>query len=243
MQAEQLIVASLAKAGVTPVGPIVSGHDTERPIYYVTLRVARDGSGKQAPSNHSLHTLSKELRALDVLVEFILTYEESKSVEQGLRATILHSHIDKIRNLFVSVHAAKADVWIEPKGSIEPESLKAIEDRAKAFLGLFEIELASLKLTTEEILPSKLALLTVIRQSAPASLTAITTELSHRKLTVPSRDWLDRRLDALRKSDQVVRLNTGEYALTQSSLKALGTAKNRSSPDISRLLALSKRGG
>jgi len=242
MQAEELVSHIVERAGLVPVGPVVSGRDSQSPIYYVTLRVARDASGKQVPSNRSLHAVANELKAQGITVEFILTYEESQDVERGLRATILHSHIDQIRNLFVSIQATRADVWIEPKGGIEADVLMAIHDRAEAFLRLVEIELSSVKLTTEEILPSKLALLTTIRHHAPASLTVIAADLGRRKLTVPSPDWLHRRLDALRRAGQVVRLGTGEYTLTEDSLKALGTAKNRTSPDIRRLLALSRRG-
>lgn len=241
MTSEAVILKVLSEADVTPVGSILSGKEGHS-VYFVTVAVSRDSSGKQIPTNAALHSAAKALGEAGVKVEFLLRYEEAEAIESGLRATILHSHIDHIRNIFVSFQFSKAKVWLEPKHPLEPALIIELEGRAQTFLALFDIELSELFLTTEQILPSKIAILTTIRQFAPASLTAIAVELHKRNLTVPSPDWLVRRLDSLRKSAHVVRLASGEFVLTTYSLHRLGTAKNRRSPDISRLLALAKRG-
>jgi hypothetical protein len=241
MASDELILTKLKAAELAPLGTIISGKE-DLPVYFVTLSVSRDSNGRQAPSNALLHSIARELRADGLAVEFLLRYENSEEIESGLRATVLHSHIDHIRNIFLTFESSNARVWLEPKHPLDMEVLRDIEDRTEKFLSLFDIELREILLTTEEILPTKLAMLTAIRQLAPASLTAIAFELHRRELTVPSPDWLVRKLDALRKSGHVVRLSGGEFALTRYSLHALGTAKNRLSPDISRLLALSKSG-
>lgn len=241
MSSENLIKAVLDAEGITPLGRIVSGADGTE-VYFVTVSVSIDAAGKQRPSNLVLHSISKVLEGAQIRAEFILRYEDAEKVESGLRATILHSHIDSVRNIFVSLNASSATVWLEPKQALSEIQLKEISIRAATFLALFDLKLDAVVLTTEQVLPTKLALLTVIRQLAPAGLTAIAHELSRRELPIPSSDWLVRRLDVLRKSGNVVRTEGGGFALTRLSLHVLGTSKDKQSPDIARLLALSRLG-
>lgn len=240
MHSEQTILDVLAREGLAPEGRIVFGGDTD--IAFVPIAIARDTSGRQIPANSTLHRLASLLGQLGVNVQFLLRHERSEEIELGLRATILHSHIDHVRNVFASLEPARARVWIEPKHTLTEDQLLEIKARAHAFLQLFDITLAAILLTTEELLPSKLAMLSVIRQLSPASLPDIAQELARRGLPVPSTDWLARRLDALRKSSDVVRQSGGTYVLTRGALHRLGTVKSRRSPDLSRLLALARRG-
>ena len=109
-------------------------------------------------------------------------------------------------------------------------------------MNLVGLKLGVVSLTTDEVLPSKLAILTIIRAEAPVAPQRILELLSAKGLSVPSMDWLSRQLDAYRKSGDVVRLATGSMALTKKALHVLGTKKNRASPDISRLLAMARGG-
>lgn len=238
---ESLIREEISAAGVTSVGRI-SSSDTERPVYFATVVVERDSDGKQKPSNRTLKAVRDALLAKGVLLEFLLRYENSEEVEAGLRATLLHSHIDQIRNAFFSFDAGRAHLWIEPKQALEQTAINAMIERAEAYLQLFDIRLGSTSITSDEVLPTKLSMLIAIRQLAPVTLTALAMELKSRGYEVPSSDWLLRKLDLIRKEGGLVRLASGEFALTRQSLHALGTAKNRQSPDISRLLALARRG-
>lgn len=241
MATEEFIIEALLNENLDPLGKVVVSHEEPQTVF-VTIAVARDSSGKQQPSNASLHLAAKRLRLRDINVQFLLRYEQSEEIESGLRATILHSHIEHIRNVFVSLASTKARLWIEPKHALNAVTIREIEERSQTFLNLFDIQLTEILLTSEELLPSKLALLTSIRQLAPANATEIAEELERRGLTIPSSDWLRRKLDILRKERDIVRLESGMYALTLHSLHTLGTAKNARSPDITRLLALAKRG-
>ncbi len=238
---ESLIKHALEQHALVSIGPIVSS-TSEQPVFFATIQVIRDSSGKQIPANRLLHSIRNDLLPHDVKLEFLLRYENSEEIETGLRATLLHSHIDHIRNIFASFDSSNAYLWIEPKHALEQSTVNELTKRAQAFLKLFDLSLSTVSITSEEVLPGKLALLTAIRFLAPATLTSTSIELARRGFKIPSADWLVRRLDGLRKAGNVVRLSSGEYALTQLSLHALGTSKNRSSPDVSRLLALARRG-
>lgn len=241
MPAEETILQALTAAGIQAAGSIISDSD-DPPRYFVPLAVSRDSNNRQIPSNRRLHDCSASLFDLGISVHFLLRDAEAMDAEIGLRATLLHSHIEDIRNVFLSVGPEAAHVWIEPKRLLAETTLSAISDRATRYLDLLGMALGSLSTTTDESLPSKLACMITVRQLAPASLTALSVELSRRGFTIPSAHWLAHRMDALRKGGKIVRLGNGEYTLSRHSLHSLGTSKNARSPDISRLLALAKRG-
>lgn len=242
MSDEQKIVEALQNQGLTLEGHIVSS-TSHIPTYFVTILVNRDSDGRQIPNNRILHSIKENLTNERISVEFLLRYADSEQIESGLRATLLHSHIDHIRNVFVSFESRNADVWIEPKHVLEESDINSLRSRAQTFLELFELKLTNLSVTSDEVLPTKYAILTTIRILAPASLSALSVELGRRGFKIPSPDWLVRRLDVLRKSGNIVRLAGGQFALTRLSLHTLGTAKNRRSPDVGRLLALARRDG
>ena len=241
MTALQAILDALSSDGLEPLGEIIPG-EGDTPTFYISVLVSRDAAGKQVPSNRRLHEIKKELSDKGVSVHFLLRYSDSEQVEAGLRATLLHSHIEHIRNIFASFDSAKANVWIEPKRALNPQTISEIHSRSQEYLKLVGLKLGVVSLTTDEVLPSKLAILTIIRAEAPVAPQRILELLSAKGLSVPSMDWLSRQLDAYRKSGDVVRLATGSMALTKKALHVLGTKKNRASPDISRLLAMARGG-
>ena len=85
-------------------------------------------------------------------------------------------------------------------------------------------------------------MLNAIRLLAPVSVEDLSAALVNRRFSVPSRDWVSRMLDGLRKGGFVVRRSDEKYVLTFQSLKALGSAKSRRSPDVRRFLDLARRG-
>ena len=110
-------------------------------------------------------------------------------------------------------------------------------------LKLYGLSLQDIRLTTLENLPSRFACLRILRTIAPANLQMLKTEIESREFSVPSKSWLSKLLDTLRKNGLVLRQKNQNYALTLNGLKSLGTSKKRNSPDITRMLALSQRGG
>lgn len=202
--------------------------------------VARDSQNRQEPSNRKLEAIRSELADAGIKVEFLLRYGEFEDIEIGLRSTLLYSHINLIRNVFLSIDLPNASVWVEPKSGIDESSLLSMTDRSREYLSLFDLKLSSFAITSEALLPPIYAMLSTIRILSPVQPIDLEKEIKSRGFTVPSSDWLSRKLDIMRKEGRVVRLSNGAIVLTLKSLQQLGTSKDSTSPDVRRALALAR---
>lgn len=226
------------------IAGIVEKSADESTGYFVYVSVARDHEGVQSPSNFKLKKLKEGFSEQGIDLDFILSDELANDIEAGLRATLLINHADSIRNVFLSLNSREARVWIDPKPNAQ-EHLNEIDSTARLYLLGFKLSLLSISFTINENLPTAFVILKILRICAPASLNELSDKIQSKKLTIPSDDWLKRKLDGLRKKELVVWLK-GEpehphsYALSLKALKALGTEKKRSSADITRLLAIAK---
>lgn len=205
---------------------------------YLFVLIERDRANRQVPSNAKLKAAREAFLAKEVTVDFLLFDAAASDAEAGLRATLLHAFGNYVRNVFLTVERRAASVWIDPKRQFDDVVRKEMSTKAELFLSELDLRLNSLTSLTGENLPGPYAMLRAIRQLAPVDLEGLSTHLKEKGFSIPSVDWVNRRLDALRKSGQVVRLGTGRYVLALSCIRALGTKRNRQSPDISRLLAL-----
>jgi hypothetical protein len=210
--------------------------------YFVVVPVSRDHENRQSPSNRLLGEARSQLEALGIGVEFLLTDAHAQDVEAGLRATLLHTFSGSIRNVFASIASGKAAVWLEPKHELDAKALADMKKRVAEFLDEVGIRLESVTTTVDERLPSVFLCLKVIRQLAPVAPTTLVEHLKKLGFVIPSDDWLSRRLDGMRRTGRLIRQADGRYSLSLAALRALGTVKGRQSPDIARLLALSRRG-
>lgn len=210
--------------------------------YFVVVPVSRNSENKQIPTNKNLLEVKKQLEEQGLHIEFLLTDAGNQDIEAGLRATILHAFGNSIRNVFASISSGKANVWLESKHQLDDSKRAGIKNRASHFLNEVGIELSTIALVSEENLPSMYSCMTVIRQLSPIDIPHLNAALEAKGFVIPSQDWLTRRLDAMRRSGRIVRREDGKYLLTLQSLRSMGTSKNRKSPDISRLLALTRRG-
>ena len=237
---KQTILATLEQEGIQVLGAVIrdsAGSDHA----FIYIPVQRNADGHQEPSNRSMHRARDQLKALGVVVEFILTDALTQDMEAGVRATLLHAFGDDIRNAFLSVEKGSATVWIEQKRAFDEAMKAAVGKKAAIFLKEVGLELGTLLVTNEENMPGKLAFLKAIRQVSPAEPDAIRTELVNRGFSVPSDDWLRRKLDTLRKNDAIVRLTSGHYVLPSRTFDVLGTVRAGRSPDVTRLLALARK--
>lgn len=240
MLSENELTTFLSEAGIPLAGMVISGFETD--VSFVFVRVTRDRDNRQQPTNLLLHDAKRRLSERGSNVEFLLVDNDSQEIESGLRATLRHSFDKEIRNVFLSWEGKKGKIWIEPKYAYEEHVERSIREKIHVYLSQVEIELDSIVRTTGENLPTMLACLSRIRHLAPVTEQLLETDLVSRGFSIPSRDWLRRRLDSMRRNGRIIRLANGSYALTLSSLRALGTIKGRTSPDIKRMLALARRG-
>ena len=212
-------------------------------FYYVFVEVRRDVRRRQVPTNSHLKAVKERLKEKGYLVDFLLKDATMRDVEAGLRATLLYSFGESLRNSFLSSRAKEAFVWVVPKRQLTDTELGEIGGKARLFLDEVGLTLAEITTTSGENLPSKTRCIAMLRQVAPATSAELAGLLREADFVVPSDDWMTRRLDVLRKAGLVVRMKSGRYALSLRSLKGLGTVKGHSSADLSRLLALASKGG
>ena len=237
---EGSIADTLQARGLMVVGFVVrDGFEANK--YLAFIGIEKDGQNKQIPSNKKLNTIKSELSLTGQDVEFILVNALSRDLESAVRATMLHTFGSFVRNAFLSIDAAGAHVWLVPKKLIEPDVRQKIHEKLSVLIAGFDLAFGTLQLTNDENTPSKYACLTTLRTIAPADAASLQTALQSRGFSVPSTTWIVHRLDALRKAHQVIRMKNGNYAVSLETIRALGTKKNRKSPDISRLLALARQ--
>jgi hypothetical protein len=232
----------LQAAGIPVSGSVIRGADGDN-HYFVFIDVQRDARGRQIPTRAKLEAAKELLREKGDLIDFLLRDAATHDIEAGLRATLLHSFGELLRNSFVSSWAKDAFVWVVPKKQLTDPEFDEIERKARIFLENVGLRLAQIARTWGENLPSKTKCVAMLRQVSPVSSAELARFLREADFVVPSDDWMTRRLDALRKAGLVVRMKSGRYALTLRALKSLGTVKGPLSPDLSRLLALAGKRG
>lgn len=242
MSSKQEIEEQLRDAGIPISGTAIRSAEGDN-FYYVFVEVHRDARGRLVPSNAKLMATKAYFQEKGYLIDFLLKDATVRDAEVGLRATLLYSFGELLRNSFLAFQANEAFVWVDPKRQLTEHELNEVGRKAKVFLDDVGLKLSQITTTWGENLPSKTICISVLRQAAPATTEELVGLLRGAEFIVPSKNWMTRRLDALRKAGLVVRMRSGRYTLTLQALKGLGTVKGRRSPDISRLLALAGKHG
>jgi hypothetical protein len=209
---------------------------------FLPLILSRDSSGKPRPSHKDLFSLKNELSSIGFSADFLLIDKEAKTIEDGLRASFISSFPDAVRNVFVTVEEGIAHIWIDNKRHFTSDESEHIAEFAEIYANNFNIRTNKIYIISDESLPTNTELLNILRKRSPANCDALRDALIAFKFAVPSTDWINRKLDVLRKAGMIVRRADRTYVLTYAALHSLGTSKNRYSPDVGRLLALARRG-
>lgn len=229
----------IADAGLQSMGAVVANPQAER-SYLVPILMGPTKGGRRNPSGRLLAETKRKLHELGYSVEFILMDEARSQIEEALRQSLISSFPSLIRNSFLSEKTGVIHVWLDTKRLLNRESLSRLQTHVGEFARLFSLSALKINLLQEALTPTKTELLIRIRSLAPVGLTVLQEKLHSEKLEVPSHDWLNRRLDGLRKAGLVIRTKSEEYSLTLDALRLLGTTRGRRSQDIIRLLALAR---
>ncbi|CAM4265731.1 hypothetical protein COAQ111491_13975 [Comamonas aquatilis] len=239
MSSNDLINAEFSKHGlITNSDPIRDPAGDNR--FFVFIHVDFDEHGKQRPSRTAIDAATETLKNQNLVVEVLLVDTRTLDIEAGARASLLHAYPDAVRNVFLSVIEQSVNVWIDAKRSLDEQLRKSIAERLIVYLEQFDLKFESLATLGEGNVPGKLALLRAVRIGAPATLDSVMNLLQASGFTVPSLDWLRRKLDGYRRFGDVLRLGDGTYALKAVTMSAMGSSRTARSPDISRLLALAR---
>lgn len=210
----------------------------------VFVKVVEIGPGKRKPNSYDLKVVAAKAIEKGFELNFILVGDEQLPVhEPTLIAAFTNKLYDRIRNVFVTNNGRKHVVWIEPKTSLtEDEHALAISITEKYF-GLVAEKLETIIFSNSSSFPTDYACLSLLRIKAPVTVEELLQHLRDKNFNVPNVKWLSYKLDKFRKNGRVLRQRENEkYVLTLSGLMALGSAKNRRSPDIVRALDIARRG-
>lgn len=224
--------------GLQIIGDLI--FDAENGTTLVFIAETTGPNNRHSPSEKKLRDATKSLELLGLQVSFCVKNLDSQEIESVLRSTIFKSHQREIENFFLTIKGGIAQAWIETTAKTKQDQIIAIKEKITQFLKAIEIETESITAIRPENTPGTMACLNRIRQLAPVLLPELEKDLLNRGFTIPSTTWLQRQLDTMRKEGRIVRMTNGTYALTLSSLRRLGSEKGRTSPDILRMLALSK---
>lgn len=231
------IYTLLLQNGIEITGEISHDPHGDRK-YFAFVPTSRNKKNHQVPSNKKLWEIADELKKLGVELQFLLTDETGGDIEAGLRATLIHEFGGAVRNVFMTTSGKVAHVWLDLKREISEAERNAIRVQSGRFLSKFTIQVQSIQPLSSGRVPSSTTILKLLRIISPADQKSLFNEIINRNFEIPSSNWLSRKLDGLRKSGDIVRMDNGTYALSLSGIKRLGSSKSRSSPDIARVLAL-----
>jgi len=231
----------LLRYDVELAGEVISDPAVKNGIY-VPIRTYRTADGKRSPSHGELISLKNDLTEVGYFADFLLIDREAKSLEDGLRASLMHSFPDLIRNSFVSTTDDVAHIWIDNKRAALQQEENHLKNLIQKYINSVSINEFFIFYMTDELLPSNTEIMFVIRRVSPIGCEKLFEILKNDGYSVPSLDWLNRRFDTLRKAGLLIRRTDNTYVLTAEGLSRLGTRKNRNSPDLSRLLALARQG-
>lgn len=240
MEVHKTVLDALGRHKMELASELVSNPDVQCGVY-IPLNIIRI-SGKAKPTQKEIIDLKNDLVAAGVAPEFILIDRKLQSLESDIRTSLLTSLPDFVRNAFLTLEKGAAEVWIEEKHPLAVEQKKSLENIVGKCLDIQNIETKKVYYIGEQSLATNTEILGLIRKNAPIDIDGLNVALTELNFPVPSLDWINRKLDALRKADAIISLPDRSYALTASSLHKLGTRKDRHSPDITRLLALARRG-
>lgn len=234
---EDTVRTIFTKSNVAIVGDIV--HDDSSGDVYVQVESYVTSDGKKSPSRSQLVQIKNELAQRKVNLHILLSSKQEGQFEELLRGTLFLAFPDILRNVFCSLSVGQALVWIESKKPLTTELRTAIENAAEKFCESQKFTFNGMAMIGEVDTPGKVAILTALRTIAPASISDLAAKLTTKGFTIPSTDWLNRRLDSYRKSKNIILTTNKKYVLSIESLSSLGTSnKGARSPDISRLLAI-----
>ena len=236
-----IVRALVADSGIPLTGSIIKD---ARPgnHYFAIVPVTRGHDGRQEPTARRLEEARLLLGSQGYQVDFVLNEQQTVDIEGGLRAALTAAYGDSAISVAIAFQGKKAKVWVEMADAIMSEAtVAAVREKIEVYFASFAVAELAIQISSQANLPSIVVCLRIIRKLAPVDSDSLGTAIQAAGFNVPSPEWLSRRLDAMRKSGRLVRLHNGTYTLTANALQKLGTTKGRTSPDVTRMLALARR--
>jgi len=213
-------------AKVNLVGKLVQDASEENK-FYAFVQVTRNKMGFQSPSNYKLRRLSESFAKQNIQLSFILVENGREDIQGTIKTTLFRFFPDIVRNAFISPEDQGVTVWVEPKKTLTREEEEAVASKVNDVLQVLEIQLDAVRITSSENLPTRTACLNVIRLKSPLTQEELQVALVGRGFHIPNEEWLSKMLDKVRRTGFVSRRKNGQFMLTLSGLRSLGSEKKQ----------------
>jgi hypothetical protein len=237
----EYIADLLSKNKVARSGPIIEDHSLDSTFFAFVSTQEPDG-GKKPTSAYKLNQIAATAEEHGIKLSFVVVDGGDHDLDRSVKTMLFGKFPDRIRNSFTTANKSRTEIWVEPKKALPDQEILDVREAISEFLGFLGIEKPSIHITQQENIPTSTAILRTLRTLAPCSLDVLATDLRSKGFAVPNEVWMQHAMERLRKAGNVVRRQDGQYFLSLTALSALGTEKNRRSPDIKRALALGKKG-
>jgi hypothetical protein len=232
----------LEEEQLTVIGDVIVA-DGEASDSFAYIKLTRDYKGHRTPKQRQINNAKERLKAAGLFVTLIYIEPEKQNIEEDLRLTLLQEGGELVRNVFFKSKSRGAEIWIMPKTRNALNAKEKIYKLIERTMSRHGVRGWIIKYASEENVPTKTAILSVIRKNSPLGVETLFSDLTKIGFDVPNEAFLMRMLDNLRKSNLVIRRGDGLYVLSLLALRHMGTSKNSRSPDVSRLLDLARKGG
>ena len=218
--------------------------DLDFMLYVVGGRVStRAGHGRT--SVRQMGRLRADIKQrLALSVEWIITEDDGVA---DLKSALLSALKRRFHGVFATVFVSPlqkspASVWVETVPHVKPRpSEKELTKVAASIFSAFGLEQPTVRYIDNPEDPSDLMILRGLKVRSPASVEAIAEWLHKRGAVIPDLRWLQGKLDTLRRGRLIVYRRDGTYAMAEEGLRIVPHTLSRSSSDVERALALSRR--
>ncbi|WP_306258658.1 hypothetical protein [Pararhizobium sp. IMCC21322] len=229
----------LISKGLKPVGRVVENPDKEN-SFLVFLRTSYDNDGRPHLSKRLISSIVGNFERENITL--IITFLDEKALELDAAVTAMLSSKfpEAVVNSIVSLENGEGLVSIDLSDQALDTDTVTIEQTIREFLGFLGVEKLEFIFSTPLPLSTVTACIGMVRKHAPITAEDLTQKLVDAGFAKPSATWLNSTLDRWRKDGFLHRRTDKRFILTLAGLKHVGTRRNRTSPDISRALAIGR---
>lgn len=213
-------------------------------VVLLTVPVERVGqtSGAGKTSKRQLTYLIKAIRE-EFGAEVVIVYEqgdEFNQIEAALYAALKRQFGEYIESIALSIESTDSAVaWVECQS--DERSTEEIEKMVLEFMSLMGMEKVDVHfLYTAAQAPSLVVVLRMVKTVQPCTVEDIRSALIRKGYPFLRDEWVQGKLDLLRKKEVIVRQKDGSYCLSQLGLMVTPHGTSRTSSDVERALALGR---
>ncbi len=206
----------------------------------VSLRV-----GHHQTSVRQMDRLRADIKSrLNLDVDWIITQDDRVAALEAALLAALEARFP-VTFTTVSVSALQLSpvwVWFETTpGADNRPSEEVLNKMAAHIFGAFELEPPVALYVDSSDLPTSPMILRRLKTNSPTTSESLAERLRKDRVMIPNLEWLQTKLDTLRRKGLIARAEDGTYAMTEEGLRIVPHGRSRSSSDIERALALSRK--